>query len=182
MGHTSLYLQLPDGQKVELGATWLHGIQGHPVYDLAVHYGLMAPHKKKGKSLARLVTSLTCCMKSNMRLKRLIFCSLNYGFKHYGTVERVPKVLAKIHRFLIDPHGGNSSGTDFWRGSHFLREGEQSALDADSAQKAGHTVSIFAETVDECSEIIPAPASVGEALREKFQQVGEEHASDFTQS
>ena len=41
-------LQLADGQKVELGATWLHGIKGHPVYDLAVHYGLMDPHTSKG--------------------------------------------------------------------------------------------------------------------------------------
>ena len=50
-------MQLPDGQKVELGATWLHGIQGHPVYDLALHYGLMAPHKKKGKLPIKLIVS-----------------------------------------------------------------------------------------------------------------------------
>ena len=43
-------LQLADEQKVELGATWLHGIKGHPVYDLAVQYGLMDPHTSKGGS------------------------------------------------------------------------------------------------------------------------------------
>lgn len=43
-------VQLPDGQKAELGATWLHGIDGHPVYDLAVEYGLMPAQKPNGMS------------------------------------------------------------------------------------------------------------------------------------
>jgi hypothetical protein len=43
-------LQLSDGQKVELGATWLHGITGHPLYELAVKYCLMEPHLAKGSS------------------------------------------------------------------------------------------------------------------------------------
>ena len=47
-------LQLADGQKVELGATWLHGIKGHPIYDLAVQYGLMDPHTSKGGSSTSL--------------------------------------------------------------------------------------------------------------------------------
>ena len=38
-----IHLQLSDGQKVELGATWLHGSKGHPVYELALAYGLMTP-------------------------------------------------------------------------------------------------------------------------------------------
>lgn len=65
-----------------------------------------------------------------------------------------------------------SSGTDFWRGSQFLREGEEAALNEHDAQQAGRIVSTFAETVDECSESSHVPASIGEALREKFQKVG----------
>lgn len=36
-------MQLPDGQKAELGAVWLHGTRGHPLYELALQYGLMTP-------------------------------------------------------------------------------------------------------------------------------------------
>lgn len=53
-----------------------------------------------------------------------------------------------------------------------MREREQSALDKDDAEKAGQAVSTFAEAVDECTESSLAPASLGEALREKFEEVG----------
>lgn len=43
-------MQLADGQRAELGATWLHGSKGHPVYELAVKYGIMPPDLKKGES------------------------------------------------------------------------------------------------------------------------------------
>lgn len=33
--------QLPSGARVELGATWFHGIQGNPLYDIAVWEGLI---------------------------------------------------------------------------------------------------------------------------------------------
>ena len=55
-------LQLADEQKVELGATWLHGIKGHPVYDLAVQYGLMDPHTSKGGSSTSLALLLPLCL------------------------------------------------------------------------------------------------------------------------
>ena len=34
-------VQLPSGGQVELGATWFHGIQGNPLYDIAVWEGLV---------------------------------------------------------------------------------------------------------------------------------------------
>ena len=35
------FSQLPSGTRVELGATWFHGIQGNPLYDIAVWEGLI---------------------------------------------------------------------------------------------------------------------------------------------
>ena len=37
----NIMLQLPSGAEVELGATWFHGIQGNPLYDIAVWEGLV---------------------------------------------------------------------------------------------------------------------------------------------
>lgn len=62
-------------------------------------------------------------------------------------------------------------GTDFWKGSKFIREGELHALTDDEAEKAGSIVSTFAETVDEATEMTPRPASLGCHLRQKFKQV-----------
>ena len=51
-------MQLPDGQKAELGATWLHGIHGHPVYNLAVEYGLMSAEPTKGELIFSMLLSV----------------------------------------------------------------------------------------------------------------------------
>ena len=42
--------QLPDAGRVELGATWLHGLKGNPMYELALQYGLMNGSERKQAS------------------------------------------------------------------------------------------------------------------------------------
>ena len=42
--------QLPDAGRVELGATWLHGLKGNPMYELALQYGLMNGSERKRAS------------------------------------------------------------------------------------------------------------------------------------
>lgn len=63
------------------------------------------------------------------------------------------------------------TGTDFWRGSQFIRQGKGQPLDKEDAKKAGHIVSTFAESVDEISESDSGAASLGLSLRQKFQKV-----------
>ena len=46
----TLPLQLPDAGRVELGATWLHGLKGNPMYELALQYGLMNGSERKQAS------------------------------------------------------------------------------------------------------------------------------------
>jgi len=41
---TACFLQLPAAGPAELGATWFHGTEHNPVYDLAVEYGMVAWH------------------------------------------------------------------------------------------------------------------------------------------
>ena len=64
-------------------------------------------------------------------------------------------------------------GTDFWKGSQFLREGEAAALNEAEARETGQIVSTFAETVEASSSSASAAAaaSVGEILRDKLRQV-----------
>ncbi|CAL5227355.1 g10303 [Coccomyxa viridis] len=40
-------LQTESAGQIELGATWLHGIKGHPAYDLAIERGLISPADKQ---------------------------------------------------------------------------------------------------------------------------------------
>ncbi len=43
--------RLPGCGRVELGATWLHGLAGNPLYDYAVEQGLMsATADQKGRT------------------------------------------------------------------------------------------------------------------------------------
>lgn len=48
--HSNFCLQLPDAGRVELGATWLHGLKGNPMYELALQYGLMNGSEQKQAS------------------------------------------------------------------------------------------------------------------------------------
>lgn len=48
--HGNCCLQLPDAGRVELGATWLHGLKGNPMYELALQYGLMNGSEQKQAS------------------------------------------------------------------------------------------------------------------------------------
>lgn len=43
LGGRMAYLDLPSGKRVELGANWIHGKDGNPVYDIAAKYGLLNP-------------------------------------------------------------------------------------------------------------------------------------------
>lgn len=65
---------------------------------------------------------------------------------------------------------GIHAGTDFWRGSQFVREGEASGLNEEDSRQASHVVSVFAETVDEAEEADSPASSLGEVLRQKFMQ------------
>ncbi|KAK9860346.1 hypothetical protein WJX84_005539 [Apatococcus fuscideae] len=47
VGGRACTLQLPDTGRVELGATWLHGLKGNPMYELALQYGLMNGSERK---------------------------------------------------------------------------------------------------------------------------------------
>ena len=52
-------VQLSDGQVVELGSTWLHGLVGNPIYELAVAWGTMDPTlKSEGKKFLLAVLLL----------------------------------------------------------------------------------------------------------------------------
>ena len=42
-----LSVQLPGVGKAELGATWLHGLDGNPIYETALRHGLMHGHERK---------------------------------------------------------------------------------------------------------------------------------------
>lgn len=62
-----MLIGVPNGQTgsygaLELGATWLHGVDGHPVYDLAVQNGLMTGQERKNAS-----TSPRCSLSSDHR-------------------------------------------------------------------------------------------------------------------
>ncbi|KAK9862734.1 hypothetical protein WJX84_007407 [Apatococcus fuscideae] len=50
VGGRACTLQLPDAGRVELGATWLHGLKGNPMYELALQYGLMNGSERKQAS------------------------------------------------------------------------------------------------------------------------------------
>ena len=43
-------LQLEGCGKVELGATWFHGIVGNPLYEHAIQLGLMTRHEAEDSS------------------------------------------------------------------------------------------------------------------------------------
>ena len=48
--------------QIELGATWLHGIKGHPAYDLAIERGLISPADKQraSKTFLAIFSNATC--------------------------------------------------------------------------------------------------------------------------
>lgn len=57
-------LQLPGCGRVEMGATWLHGLKGNPLYAYAVEKGIMLPNAtQKGKPhvAARSIVRLRAC-------------------------------------------------------------------------------------------------------------------------
>lgn len=47
-------MQTEGAGQVELGATWLHGIKGHPAYDLAIERGLIDPAEQQRASKSML--------------------------------------------------------------------------------------------------------------------------------
>lgn len=54
--NSTLFLTLQNMQtdgagQIELGATWLHGIKGHPAYDLALERGLIKESDKQKASM-----------------------------------------------------------------------------------------------------------------------------------
>lgn len=60
--------QLQGCGRVEMGATWLHGLQGNPLYAYAVETGIMSPSAtQKGKLFCgcatdRLLSGFVCSM------------------------------------------------------------------------------------------------------------------------
>lgn len=59
-------MQLEGCGKVELGATWFHGIVGNPLYEHAIQLGLMTRHEaedssKCSKAVYRISTPFCIC-------------------------------------------------------------------------------------------------------------------------
>lgn len=46
----SMHMQTEKAGQIELGATWLHGIKGHPAYEIAVKQGLIKASDKQKAS------------------------------------------------------------------------------------------------------------------------------------
>ena len=67
-----MLVQFPGCGRVELGATWLHGLAGNPLYDYAVEQGLMsskADQKGGVQGLTACFTGFTAmCAWSSRRL------------------------------------------------------------------------------------------------------------------
>lgn len=61
------------------------------------------------------------------------------------------------------------TGTNFWKGNQFVREGESKALEGEEASLASHIVSEFAHAVDRSEE--SGAESIGHHLRTEFAKV-----------
>ena len=58
-----LPLQLPGAAgHVEYGCTWLHGLEGHPLYELALQHNLMTGHEAQAAGQSSVITKSTPLM------------------------------------------------------------------------------------------------------------------------
>ena len=69
-------LQIPGLGRAELGATWLHGLDGNPIYETALSSGLMQGHERKigstSQACQRHIALQKHCM--NLEYPTLVDC------------------------------------------------------------------------------------------------------------